>query len=255
MVLTGKVAIVTGGASGIGEETCTQFANAGAKIAIADINADRGQSVVQALESSGGQAILLHVDIRDRKRVDKAVETALGTFGAIDILVNCAGFNEFRMPEEVTQDYWEELRSVNLDGTFHFCHAVMPQMMKQQSGKVINIGSVGAVLGYPMAIPYIASKHGVVGLTRALAVDLGPYGINVNCICPGPIWTPLFEEQTDKAFQEGILRRTPLGRLGKPADIAAAALFLASGSSDWITGAILPVDGGIVTSVRAKHAG
>jgi NAD(P)-dependent dehydrogenase (short-subunit alcohol dehydrogenase family) len=253
VLLRDKTAIVTGGASGIGEEICMQFAAEGARIGIADLNAEEARRVINRVEAIGGQARLLHVDIRDHQKVKAVVATTLEASRTIDILVNCAGFNTFLAPEEVTPDAWEKLRSINLDGCWNFCSAVMDPMMKQRRGKIINIGSAAAIKAIPKALPYVVAKHGVIGLTRALAVDLGPYGINVNCICPGPIQTPLFDASVSPNFKESIRNNIPLDRLGRPADIAQAAVFLASPASDWITGVTLPVDGGLVCCVRAHH--
>jgi NAD(P)-dependent dehydrogenase (short-subunit alcohol dehydrogenase family) len=219
------------------------------------VNAEKAAAVARCIQSRGGEAIFLNVDVREHEKVKSAVAEVVDQFGRVDVLVNSAGYNKFVPPQELTHEYWETMRSINLDGTWNFCHAVMYPMMEQRSGKIINIGSAGAVLGYPQAPGYIAAKHGVVGLTRALAVDLGSYGINVNCVCPGPIDTPLLTESTDQAFRDGIVRHIPLGRLGKPSDIANACLFLASCLSDWISGVVLPTDGGLVSCVRAKHNG
>ena len=253
MVLKDKVAIVTGGASGIGEEICRVFAEAGAHIAVADFNAKAGDKVISKIEAKGRKGILLNVDIREYQAVTESVTRVIEIFGKLDILVNCAGFNKFIEVEEITPEFWQEIRSVNLDGSWNFCNAVIGPMIKRGRGKIINIGSAAAVLAIPKALPYVVAKHGVVGLTQALAVDLGPHNINVNCICPGPVETPLFESSTSASFRNGMIRSVPLARLGQPSDIAQAALFFASAGSDWITGATLPVDGGLLCCVRAHH--
>lgn len=253
MNLADRVAVVTGGGSGIGEEICIQLAQRGARVAVADINPEAGARVVKRISDAEGVATYLRVDIRDCGQVQRSVDEAVGKFGTIDILVNSAGFNAFANIEDVTAEMWQNIRSINLDGAFYFSRAAMAPMMRQRRGKIINIGSAAAIKALPKALPYVASKHGLVGLTRALAVDLAPHNINVNCICPGPIQTPLLEQQTTKVFQDSIRNAIPLGRLGKTSDIASAALFLASPASDWITGVVLPVDGGLVSCVRAHH--
>lgn len=253
MVLKEKIAIVTGSGSGIGEEIAAEFARQGARVAIADINAPAAQRVVEKIERSSGKAMVLEVDICDPQKVKAAAARVVEAFGTIDILVNCAGFNQFVAVEDVTPELWERIRSINLDGSWNFASAVLPVMMKRRRGKIINIGSAAAVKAIPKALPYVVSKHAIVGLTRALAVDLGPYNINVNCICPGPVETPLLEKSTSATFQQQIAATLPLGRLGKPSDIAQAAVFLASSASDWITGVVLPADGGLVSCVRAHH--
>jgi len=252
-LLSNMVAVVTGGASGIGEAICRAYAAQGATVAVADINGFGARSVVQSIEASGGQAIALEVDVCDTQQVAEAVAGAIKQLGAVDILVNCAGFNTFAAPEEVTTEQWVKLRSVNLDGTWHMCQAVMQTMMAKGGGRIINIASAAGMLGIPKAIPYTVAKHGVVGLTRALAVDLGPYNVNVNCICPATVETPLARAALTQVFFDEMTKRIPLRRLGKPSDIADAALFLASSASSWITGVILPVDGGLTCCLRAQH--
>jgi NAD(P)-dependent dehydrogenase (short-subunit alcohol dehydrogenase family) len=253
MVLENKVAIVTGGASGIGEEICLRFAEQGARVAIADVNSEGANQVIKKIEASGGTALHLHVDIRDHQKVHESVANVLSVFGTVDVLVNCAGFNQFVGLDQVTPELWERIRSINLEGSWNFCSAVVGPMMQKRAGKIINVGSAAAILAIPKALPYVVAKHAVVGLTRALAVDLGPYNINVNCICPGPVQTPLLSQSATTVFQREIVKTIPLARLGKPSDLAHAAVFLASSLSDWITGVVLPVDGGLVSCVRAHH--
>jgi len=251
--LQNKVAIVTGGAGGIGEGICLEFASQGAGVAIADINGQGAKSVAKKIQAIGGKSLVLEVDVRDREAVRKMVAKAVDHFGTIDILVNCAGFNQFKLPHEFSLDEWENLRSVILDGAWFFCQMVIPEMLKKQSGKIVNIGSGSAVLATPRASAYVIAKHGIAGLTKALAVDLGPNHINVNCICPGSVNTPLLREGTSPAYREAITNRLPLGRIGEISDISKAALFLVSSDSDWITGAILPVDGGLTCCSFAHH--
>ena len=251
--LENKVAIVTGGASGIGEAICLEFALQGAMICIADINLEKAKTVIRKIEEFGGEVLASEVDISDYKSVIRTVTKTLERFGSIDILVNCAGWHQFLPVEEYSEGMWEKIRSINLDGPWNFCKAVMPELIKKRSGKIINIGSAAGILSIPKAAPYTIAKHGVIGLTRALAVDLAPYQINVNCICPSTIDTPLLREATKPEFIKGMLERIPLGRLGKLSDVSKSALFLASPDSDWITGVVLPVDGGLTCCIRAHH--
>jgi NAD(P)-dependent dehydrogenase (short-subunit alcohol dehydrogenase family) len=251
--LTEKTVIVTGGGSGIGRAICKEFAQQGATVAVADINVEAARAVAKEIGSESRKAIAIEVDVADDLKVQAAVEAALQALERIDVLVNCAGVNSFATPDETTPDLWRRIRSVNLDGTWYCCRAVIGPMMRNRTGKIINIGSVAAIDAIPKAIPYTTSKHGIAGLTKALAVDLGPYNINVNCICPASVETPLLDKAVTKLFQEEIRKRIPLGRLGKPDDIAKAALFLASSSSDWITGVVLPVDGGLTCCLRSQH--
>lgn len=251
--LHGKVAIVTGGGRGLGEAICHEFARQGAVVGVLDIDGSAAAEVTSEIDELGGQAFALEADVADYQRVTEAAGKALQESGTVDILVNCAGTNHFSMPNEYSMEQWQRLLSVNLTGQWHCCQAVMPGMMKKRSGKILNIGSAASMLAIPKAAPYSIAKHGVVGLTRALAVDLGPYNINVNCICPATVVTPLLKEATNQAFIDGMIKSIPMGRLGERSDIAQAALFLASSASDWITGVVLPVDGGLNCCVRAHH--
>jgi NAD(P)-dependent dehydrogenase (short-subunit alcohol dehydrogenase family) len=252
-LLDEKVALVTGGASGIGAAICAEFAAQGAKLVIADVDAGKADGVARKLVDGGAEAITVNADVTQFEQAQAAAASALNRFGTIDILVNCAGWNQFRPVEEYTLDYWQKIRAINLDGQWNFCTAVMPAMMKQKSGKIVNISSAAGYLGVPNAAPYSTSKLGVIGLTRALAVDLGPHNINVNCICPAAIETPLLRQATNTNFASAITERMPLARLGQPTDISKAVLFLAGPDSDWITGVVLPVDGGLTCCLRAHH--
>lgn len=251
--LQDKVAIVTGGASGIGEGICMEFTRQGAALAVMDIDGAGGTRVARTIEQLDGEAIVSETDVTDGEAVKAEVEKIVQRLGTVDILVNCAGWNHFVPPEDYTMELWRKIRSINLDGMWNTCHAVMPEMMGKRSGKIINIGSAAAVRAIPHAASYSIAKHGVVGLTRALSVDLGAHNINVNCICPATIETPLLAEATSAAFKEGMLKSIPMGRLGKLSDVAKAALFLASPDSSWITGVVLPVDGGLTACIRAHH--
>lgn len=253
MTLKDKVAIVTGGASGIGQEICIQFAQQGSRVVIADLNIAKAQHVIRRIEEEGGTGIALELDICQRDNVQRAIAKTVDKFQSVDILVNCAGFNQFVSVDEISPELWNKILSINLAGSWNMCQAVLPVMMARCSGKIINIGSAAAILAIPHALPYVVAKHAIVGLTRALAVDLGPYKINVNCICPGPVQTPLLNEATTQMFRDEIAKTIPLDRLGLPSDLAQAALFLASPAADWITGSVLPVEGGLVSCVRAHH--
>ena len=251
--LEGKVAIVTGGAAGIGEAISMEFAAQGARVAIADRDVAASAQVAGRIREIGGEVTTVEVEVADHDSVVDSAARVVTEFGGIDILVNCAGTNRFLPPEAYTPEWWETIRSVDLDGSWNFCHAVMPEMMGDRSGKIINIGSGSSVMAIANAAAYVAAKHGVAGLTRALAVDLGPYNINVNCITPTTTDTPLVRMSTTDAFRENMLNRIPLGRLCKTSDIAKAAVFLASSDSDFITGVILPVDGGFTCCTLAHH--
>jgi len=237
----------------MGEATCHEFANEGAAIAIADINIDSGQRVAEEIQKHGGQAIALEVDIANYQQVRESVDSTLQQFGTIDILVNFAAMSVLSPAEEITPEQWRQMLSTNLDGTWYFCQAVLPEMKRKKSGKIINIASGGGILGIPKVAHYSTSKGAVIQLTRALAAELGVDNININCICPGSVHTPMQERTGSSVYTRMYIERTPLGRLGKPSEIARAAVFLASPDSDYITGAILPVDGGTTCCFRAHH--
>lgn len=251
----GKVAIVTGGASGIGREISQQLSGRGCKTIIADRNGPGGAEVAADLMANGFDAVAYEVDVAQFPQVQSAVEKVIADFGTVDILVNCAGLNILARPEDIAIEVWREILSINLDGQWHFCSCVIPEMLRKRSGRIVNIASGAGILGIPTAVHYTAAKHGVVGLTRALALDLGPYGITVNCICPGAVLTPLLEQATSPAFIAGAKADTPVGRMGAPTDIANAVLFLLSDESEWINGAVLPVDGGTSAGLYRRNWG
>ena len=224
-------------------------------MAVADLDHDGAKRAAAEIEQRYGSRVLaVGVDITDRGEVEDAVRQTHDALGPIDILVNCAGINNFSPPEEISDAEWRLMFAVNVDGSWNFCRAVMPDMMERRSGKIVNIASGAGVLGMPNAAHYVAAKHAVVGLTRGLAADLGAFNINVNCVCPGPVpATALARRTMNPVFEEESKRRIPLGRLGEPSDIARAVSFLSSSASDWISGVILPVDGGLVSCIRARH--
>jgi NAD(P)-dependent dehydrogenase (short-subunit alcohol dehydrogenase family) len=248
----GQVALVTGGASGIGASIVELLVERGARVAIFDLQAELASELATRL---GGRdrCRAFAVDVTDSSAVREAVASTLEAFGTISIAVNCAGFNRFMSPEDVDDATWRRILAINLDGPWNVCSAVIPEMARRGSGRIVNIGSAAGVLGIPMAVPYSTAKHGIVGLTRSLAVDLGPHNITVNCVAPGTTLTPLVEAATSESFKRAATERTPLGRLGLPRDLAEAVLFLASDRASWITGVVLPVDGGLTAVIRAHH--
>ena len=252
--LKDKVAIVTGGASGIGEGICLEFASQGAAIAIADLNDEKAQAVVEKVQALNVKAQAYNVDIVDAPRVREVVEAVQKDFGTIDILVNCAGISLFKPVYEFTDEEWQRIRSVNLDGPWNVSRAVVPVMIKKKYGKIVNISSAAGTRATPHASPYSTAKHGVLGLTRTFAVDLGEFGINVNCICPASVDSPLLRATVSEAYCQAMVDRLPLGRLGKASDISKAALFLVSDDAEWITGVILPVDGGLTCCNYRHHS-
>jgi len=248
----GKVAIVTGGASGIGAAIVELLVERGARVAILDLQAELGAALAARLGGSD-RCLVLPTDVVDAAAVRESVNAAIKAFGTVDIAVNCAGTNKFLDPQDVDDALWRRILAINLDGPWNVCSAVMPEMIRRRSGRIVNIGSAAGVLGIPKAVPYSTAKHGIVGLTRALAVDLGRYNVTVNCVAPGTTLTPLVETATSETFKRQATDRTPLGRLGQPHEIAEAVLFLASDRASWITGVVLPVDGGLTSVIRARH--
>lgn len=251
--LTNAVAVVTGGASGIGHGIATEFAREGAAVAILDLNRTGADGVAKEINDSGGRAVAVTADVTDQSQVERAIRSVADQLGDTNVLVNCAGLNQFASVEALPDGLWEKILAINLDGPWHVSKAVMPAMIRRRSGRIVNIGSAAGVRAIPKAVPYSSAKHGLVGLTRALALDLAPYGINVNCICPSTIETPLVKKAVNSVFLREMLKTIPLGRFGTPRDIARAAVFLCSSDADWITGVVLPVDGGLTAGIRAHH--
>ena len=252
--LENKVTIVTGGASGIGEAMCLRFAAEGAKVVVADVVPESAEAVAKKIRSTGREALACVADVSNYEQVRSMVEAAVKQFGGVDILVNCAGLSEFIPTEDLPIDKWRRMIDVNLSGTFYCCLAASREMAKKKRGKIINISSMAGLAGIPNSAHYVASKHGVIGLTKALAVDFAKYGINVNCICPGTTLTPMVRGTMSPEYQEARSKRVPLGRLGRPEDQANAAIFLASSQSDYMTGSIVCVDGGMY-SLFSGYAG
>lgn len=251
--LANAVAVVTGGASGIGYGIATEFARESATVAILDLNLAGAEKTARDIEREGGRAIAVTADVSDKEQVQQAIGKIAHDLGDPTILVNCAGLNQFAAVNELPPGLWEKIRSINLDGPFNCATAVIPAMIANRAGKMVSISSAAGVRAIPKAVPYSAAKHGLIGLTRALALDLAPYGINVNCICPSTIQTPLVQQAVNNVFLEKMLQTIPLGRFGTPRDIARAAVFLCSSDADWITGVVLPVDGGLTAGIRAHH--
>lgn len=247
--LFGAVAVVTGGLSGIGRAVVQEFSARGATVAIFDLKADGANGTA---ESSDGVRSF-QVDVTQVASVEAGFAALRQDIGPPDILVNSAGINEFRDSLNIDPAHWRSVLAVNLDGTWNCCHAAISDMVRHRRGSIVNIGSSAALLAIPHAAPYVTAKHGVVGMTKALAVDLGPYNVRVNCVCPGSVMTPLLEQSVSENFRDRMIERTPLRRLGTPDDIAKAVAFLSSPSASWISGVALPVDGGMIACSRASH--
>lgn len=243
--LEGKIALITGAASGLGNSTAHAFARAGARVIINDLRADA--AVTAAAELPGNGHVGLGGDVASEADVDSMVRTALESCGRIDILVNNAGVpDSFTPTVEQPLSHWQRLIDIHLTGTYLVSKTVAPSMIERKSGVVLNLNSIAGVLGLPVRTAYSAAKAGIGMLTRVLGCEWGPYGVRVNAVAPGYILTPL----SQKLIEEGkidvtrVCKRTPMGRMGAPDDIAQAMLFLASDRAGFINGVTLPVDGG-----------
>jgi len=249
MKLSGRVAIVTGAAQGMGAAMAKRFASEGAAVVVADINTEKAERVADEIKGQGGTAIVFEVDVANRVEVQNMVRTTMEKFEAIHILVNNAGIVRRAPFLDLTEEDWDISIDVNLKGVFNCSQAVLRHMIEQRYGKIINISSVAGIgHGRPDLASYAAAKAGVIQLTKVTAREAGPYGINVNCIAPGFIATGLSyvgrtREETEISIEERK-RLTVLGRAGTPEEVANLALFLACDDSSFIAGQVIPIDGG-----------
>jgi 3-oxoacyl-[acyl-carrier protein] reductase len=243
--LKDKVSIITGAANGIGYAAARCFASEGAKVAIVDFNEEQGRESVREMKEFGFEATFFQVNVADRNSVDKMVKAVLETYGQVDILVNNAGITKDGMLSKLSIEDFQAVIDVNLTGVFHCTQAVLPAMLEQGKGKIINTSSVSGIYGNVGQTNYAATKAGVVGMTKTWAKELGRKGINVNAVAPGFIETGMTAKVPEKILEQ-MKMMVPLGRLGLPEDIANAYLFLASDESNYVNGTVLHVDGGIM---------
>ena len=250
--LDGKVAVITGAGSGIGRVAASLFAAEGAKGVVADVAGDHAASVADEIESSGGTATAAVVDVSDETQVAGMVATAMSSYGGLHVLFNNAGI--FPADDggvlDTPPDTWQKVMEVNLKGVWFGCRAAIPAMLESGGGSIVNVASFVALMGAATAqLAYTASKGGVLAMTRELAVEYARQGIRANSICPGPIETPLLAELlSDPVRRQRRLVHIPIGRFGRPEEIARAALFLASDDASFVTGSALVVDGGITAA-------
>ena len=244
MQLADQVALVTGGARGIGREIALAFAKAGAHLALFDINPDPLNQTAAELRALGRKAEGFVVDVTDGKQVDDGVAKILDKLGRIDILVNNAGITKDGLLIRMDDSQWDRVLAINLRGTFLCTRALSKILLKQRHGRIISIASVVGIFGNPGQANYAASKAGIIGFTKAVAKELGSRGVTCNAIAPGFIKTEMTDALPEQAKQR-LMEAIPMGSLGEPADVAQAALFLASESARYITGHVLVVDGGL----------
>jgi 2-dehydro-3-deoxy-D-gluconate 5-dehydrogenase len=243
--LSGRIALVTGGNGGIGRGIALGLAQAGADLVIAARNEAKNAAAVDELHRLGRRAIAVTCDVQDRAQIEVAVEATRSEFGRLDILVNNAGVAGGGRPEEIPMETWDRVVGTNLTAMFEACQVAFPLLKASGHGKVINIASEYSLFGSSRAIPYSASKGGVVQLTKSLAAAWAVDQIQVNAIVPGWITTEMTQGvKSNEAFSDQIIARTPARRFGEPEDLAGAGVFLASAASDFVTGVVLPVDGG-----------
>jgi NAD(P)-dependent dehydrogenase (short-subunit alcohol dehydrogenase family) len=247
--LAGRTALVTGAGSGLGRAISVAYAGQGARIAAADISSEKASDTVEKIKLQGGEAAAYSLDVTKRNDVEAVVNDVVQKFGSIDILVNSAGRAIRGSALEYREEDWAAILSVNLTGTFFCCQAAGRRMALQRRGKIINIASIGGFIAYPGSIAYLASKGGVVQLTKGFAVELAPFNVQVNAIAPSLFETPMTQStRSDSDSQKYFMERTPAGRKGRPEEIAGAAIFLAGDSSSMVTGHTLAVDGGYLAA-------
>ncbi len=245
MKLEGKTAVVTGAASGIGKATATEMARAGARVFVADINEQAGAATQAELRSAGLKADYVKIDVTKPASVDEFAKQVLAAAGGrVDILVNAAGWGKTEPFVQNTPDFWDTLMQINLMGPIRLTRALLPPMLEAKSGKIVNVASDAGRVGSLGETVYSAAKGGLIAFTKGLAREGARYNVTVNCVCPGPTDTPLMAAVPEKV-KEALIKAIPVRRLGKPDEVANAILFFASSRSDYVTGQVLSVSGGL----------
>ena len=242
----GKVAIITGAGSGMGAATAKVFAEEGVKVVATDVNLEAVMRVSEEIKSNGRVCQAIKLDVTDKAEIENCLEETIKEFGSLDFVINNAGISSATaVDDENYENYWDDTLSIVLTGQIKLIRAALPHLLKSKNARIVNISSTEGFGASPYHSPYTAAKHGVIGLTRSLALELGPKGITVNCICPGPINTNMTAAIDEKDKETYARRRVGLKRYGEPEEVAHATLNLCLPSSSYINGVYLPVDGGL----------
>ena len=244
MRLDGKTALITGGVSGIGKATAFEFARQGATVIVADVNEDGGNATVAEAEAAGLRIAYVALDLADTASVDRGAATALDRHGRVDILVNAAGWDRIQPFVENTPDFIDRVLAINLRGPIGLTQKLVPAMAANNYGKIVNVASDAGRVGSMGETVYAGAKGGIIAFTKSLARETARYKITVNCVCPGPTDTPLFQGQPDK-MKAALERAIPFRRIAQPQELADAILFFASARSDYVTAQVLSVSGGL----------
>ena len=245
MILKDKVSLITGGGSGIGEHTALLFAKNGSKIVVTDINEEHGNAVVEKVKKEGVEAIFVKADTSNPDDSKRSVEEAVKAFGKLDIALNNAGIGGPQQPiGEYDIEGWDKVIAVNLSGVFYGMRYQIPEMLKNNGGSIINVASILGQVGFAQSGAYAAAKHGVIGLTQNGALEYAKEGVRINAVGPGFIKTPLIDENMTDEQQQQLVALHPIGRLGKPEEVAELFLWLAGDKSKFVNGSYYPIDGG-----------
>ena len=244
--LQGKVALVTGGASGIGRKVAEFYARDGAKVVVSDVDQEGGKETVELIKSAGGQAVFVEADVSQPSACENLVSAAVNEFGQLDIACNNAGIGgEQNLTADYSLEGWEQVISINLSGVFYCMKYEIPAMLESGGGSIVNISSILGRVGFQAAPAYVSAKHGVLGLTKTAALDYGPQNVRVNAVGPAFIKTPMISAlEEDEEMYQALVGKHPIGRIGEPEEVAELVSWLSSEKASFVTGSYYPVDGG-----------